>query len=107
MIVSGLPVGAFGGRPGDPGLAGPRGPVYQAGTLSGDPLATAAGLAVLSAVTDEAYAALALRARAFAANISRGHRKGGLTVEVPVVGPLVGLFLAPGDEARFQTPVDS
>ena len=106
VIGGGLPVGAVGGDRDLLASLAPEGPVYQAGTLSGNPLATAAGLAVLSQVTDEDYTALALRARAFAANLRSAIAQGGLTVEVPVVGPLVGLFLAPGEEAQFQTPAD-
>jgi glutamate-1-semialdehyde 2,1-aminomutase len=106
VIGGGLPVGAVGGGRDLLASLAPEGPVYQAGTLSGNPLATAAGLAVLSQVTDEDYTALALRARAFAANLRSAIAQGGLTVEVPVVGPLVGLFLAPGEEAQFQTPAD-
>ncbi|MGY5765487.1 glutamate-1-semialdehyde 2,1-aminomutase [Brachybacterium sp. DNPG3] len=58
VIGGGLPVGAFGGRSDLMGLLAPAGPVYQAGTLSGNPLATAAGLATLAGLDDAAYAAL-------------------------------------------------
>ncbi len=55
VIGGGLPVGAFGGPPRADGRARPGGPVYQAGTLSGNPLATAAGLAVLGHVEPSDY----------------------------------------------------
>ena len=55
MIGGGLPVGAFGGRADVLEVLAPDGPVYQAGTLSGNPLATAAGLAVLESVGDRDY----------------------------------------------------
>jgi glutamate-1-semialdehyde 2,1-aminomutase len=81
----------------------PAGPVYQAGTLSGNPLATAAGLAVLAHVTPGDYAELTARASSFATQLHSAVASSGLTAVVPVVGPLVGLFLAhpddPGDEA--------
>ena len=58
VIGGGLPVGAFGGRREVMGELAPGGPVYQAGTLSGNPLATAAGLAVLHEVGPDDYVAL-------------------------------------------------
>src|ERR1700712_3218219 len=63
VIGGGLPVGAFGGRADVMGLLAPLGPVYQAGTLSGNPIATAAGLANLQGLTDEVYAHLDATAR--------------------------------------------
>ena len=61
VIGGGLPVGAFGGRRDVMAELAPGGPVYQAGTLSGNPLATAAGLAVLGEVRPADYEALAAR----------------------------------------------
>ncbi|MBV8979828.1 MAG: glutamate-1-semialdehyde 2,1-aminomutase, partial [Acidimicrobiia bacterium] len=62
VIGGGLPLAAFGGRSDVMDLLAPEGPVYQAGTLSGNPLATAAGLAVLDALDEGAYRMLAGRA---------------------------------------------
>src|SRR6056297_3400045 len=62
IIGGGLPVGAFGGRADVMGVLAPLGSVYQAGTLSGNPLATAAGLAVFDLLDDEAYRLLESRA---------------------------------------------
>jgi glutamate-1-semialdehyde 2,1-aminomutase len=107
VIGGGLPVGAFGGRADVLAVLAPGGAVYQAGTLSGNPLATAAGLAVLDEVDDDRYAALSDRVGRFAADLAGGLAgvcrdagavDGGghpLTVAVPVVGPLVGLFFVP------------
>jgi glutamate-1-semialdehyde 2,1-aminomutase len=109
VIGGGLPVGAVGGRRDLLASLAPQGPVYQAGTLSGNPLATAAGLAVLSEVGDEDYAALTARVAGFAAALESAIADGGLAVTVPVVGPLVGLFLAPGSGGStepFVAPVD-
>ncbi len=72
----------------------PGGPVYQAGTLSGNPLATAAGLAVLDLLDDAAYVQLAGRAAELAANLTTVITEAGLPVQVPTVGPLMGLFFA-------------
>jgi glutamate-1-semialdehyde 2,1-aminomutase len=105
VIGGGLPVGAFGGRRELLASLAPQGPVYQAGTLSGNPLATAAGLAVLNEVSDDDYTELAARVASFAGNLARAIAAGGLAVGVPAVGPLVGLFLAPGGEP-VDAPVD-
>jgi glutamate-1-semialdehyde 2,1-aminomutase len=94
VIGGGLPVGAFAGRRDLLAELAPDGPVYQAGTLSGNPLATAAGLAVLNHVTDADYTALRARAATFAADLSAAITDGGLSAVAPVVGPLVGLFLS-------------
>ena len=67
MIGGGLPVGAFGGRADILSSLAPDGPVYQAGTLSGNPLATAAGLAVLGRLDPADYAALSERVARFGA----------------------------------------
>jgi glutamate-1-semialdehyde 2,1-aminomutase len=109
VIGGGLPVGAVGGPRHLLASLAPQGPVYQAGTLSGNPLATAAGLAVLSEVTDEDYSELASRAARFAAQLASAIADGGLAVTVPVIGPLVGLFLAPppdGASDPLVAPVD-
>jgi glutamate-1-semialdehyde 2,1-aminomutase len=103
VIGGGLPVGAFAGRRDLMAELAPGGPVYQAGTLSGNPLATAAGLAVLSHVTEADYGELGRRAGAFAADLASAIAAGGLVVVTPSVGPLVGLFLAHPDQAGSET----
>src|SRR5918999_1007821 len=72
----------------------PLGPVYQAGTLSGNPLATAAGLAVLSRLDADSYALLAATATALADGLRSAITGAGVAVQIPQVGPLVGLFFA-------------
>jgi glutamate-1-semialdehyde 2,1-aminomutase len=106
VIGGGLPVGAFGGRAELMATLAPEGPVYQAGTLSGNPLATAAGLAVLDEVGPDDYAALGRRAAAFAAQLEAAVSSGGLAVTAPVAGPLVGLFVGAGDTGPLQAPAD-
>jgi len=100
VIGGGLPVGAFGGSAEIMGVLAPLGPVYQAGTLSGNPLATAAGLAALAGLTPDAYAELTARVERFAPRLEAAIRDAGLVARVPVVGTLAGLFF--GDEL----PVD-
>jgi len=106
VIGGGLPVGAFGGRREILKVLAPEGPVYQAGTLSGNPLATAAGVAVLGEVDADSYAALSDRVASFGAGLEKvlnealhhaGHPMGDIAIEarVPVVGPLLGLFFVP------------
>ena len=63
MIGGGLPIGAVGGRAEIMETLSPLGPVFHAGTLAGNPLATAAGLAALDELTDDVYIELMARAR--------------------------------------------
>ena len=84
----------------------PGGPVYQAGTLSGNPLATAAGLAVLDHVGPADYEALAARAAVFAKDLESAVVSGGLAATAPTVGPLVGLFVGPASSGPLPTPSD-
>ena len=103
VIGGGLPVGAFGGSREILAVLAPAGPVYQAGTLSGNPLATAAGAEVLARVTPEDYAYLSERVRAFAAQLSEAVRSAGLFARTPVRGPLLGLYLS---REEFDEPTD-
>jgi len=103
VIGGGLPVGAFGGRRDVLSALAPEGPVYQAGTLSGNPLATAAGATVLELVTPAHYSALAERVARFATELTEAIRGAGLFARAPVRGPLMGLFLA---REEFAAPGD-
>ncbi len=95
VIGGGLPLAAFGGRRDVMDHLAPVGPVYQAGTLSGNPLATAAGLAVLAQLDQGVYPALAARVGRFGAALAAalGPSLGG-EVQVPVAGPLIGVFFS-------------
>ena len=77
VIGGGLPVGAFGGRERILSSLAPLGPVYQAGTLSGNPLATAAGVAVLDHVTPDDLAILAGRVTQLRSRTKRGSTRRG------------------------------
>ncbi|MEY2420088.1 MAG: glutamate-semialdehyde -aminomutase [Acidimicrobiaceae bacterium] len=92
VIGGGLPIGAYGGRRDVMSCVAPLGPVYQAGTLSGNPLATAAGLAVLELLDDAAYAQLETTARALGLGLAKAFTGGGVNSSIPVEGSLVGLF---------------
>lgn len=93
VIGGGLPVGAFGGSRAVLQVLAPQGPVYQAGTLSGNPLATAAGAAVLDYLTPSHYATLATTVAAFASDLEAAIRDAGLYAVAPVQGTLTGLYL--------------
>ncbi len=102
VIGGGLPVGGFGGRRDVLSVLAPQGPVYQAGTLSGNPLATAAGLTVLTLADPAAYASLSSRMATFGASLadvlSDATAGSGFSVQVPVVGPLLGVFFVADGE---------
>jgi glutamate-1-semialdehyde 2,1-aminomutase len=91
VIGAGLNIGAYGGRADVMSSIAPLGPVYQAGTLSGNPLATAAGLAALELLDDGAYA----RLEATAARLAGGLTAAVPDAVVPRVATLVGLFFSP------------
>jgi glutamate-1-semialdehyde 2,1-aminomutase len=98
VIGAGLNVGAYGGRADVMSSIAPLGPVYQAGTLSGNPLATAAGLAALELLDDGAYA----RLEATATRLADGLAAAVPGAVVPRVGPLVGLFFSPEPPADYE-----
>jgi glutamate-1-semialdehyde 2,1-aminomutase len=94
VLGGGLPLAAFGGRAEVMDHLAPAGPVYQAGTLSGNPLATAAGLAVLDRLDEPAYRTLEAKAARLADGLTSAATTAGIEVQVPRVGPLLGLFFA-------------
>lgn len=105
VIGGGLPLAAFGGRRDVMEVLAPVGPVYQAGTLAGNPIATAAGLAVLARLDAGAYEELEDVAVRLAGAIEGAFGSAGLDARVPRFSTLVGLFLGPEpvrnyDEAR-------
>ena len=95
VIGGGLPLAAVGGRRDVMEALAPVGPVYQAGTLSGNPVATAAGLAVLDLLDEAAYTMLAGRAAELTALLTGVFAEAGVAAQVPVFGSLLGLFFAP------------
>jgi glutamate-1-semialdehyde 2,1-aminomutase len=103
VIGGGLPVGAFGGTSELMSSLAPLGPVYQAGTLSGNPLATAAGTTVLNLVTPGDYRGLTERVATFAQGLEAAIATSGLYGRCPAQGPLMGLFLS---REPFEAPSD-
>jgi glutamate-1-semialdehyde 2,1-aminomutase len=104
VIGGGLPLAAFGGRRDLMEQLAPVGTVYQAGTLSGNPLATAAGLAVLAELDDATYKELVIRVGRFAAGVASALGPG---VQVPVTGPLVGVFFTAQPVINYQGATES
>ena len=100
VIGAGLPVGAFGGRADIMAQLAPLGPVYQAGTLSGNPLAMAAGLALLRRLDEAVYAGLAERTEQLVSGIEAAAAKAGVPVATAQVPGMFGLFFS-------ETPVHS
>lgn len=92
VIGGGLPVGAYGGRAELMDLVAPTGPVYQAGTLSGNPLAMTAGLATLRALDDQAYAALSGVSTELQAGLEQALRAEHVPGIVQRAGSMLTLF---------------
>ena len=103
VIGGGLPIGAFGGRRDIMQALAPVGPVYQAGTLSGNPLATAAGLAALSLLDEGAYEQLEATAARLGDGLRAALAAASIPVGVPVGGPLVGLHLSATPALDYDT----
>ena len=93
VIGGGLNIGAYGGRADVMSVVAPLGPVYQAGTLSGNPLATAAGLAALDLLDAAAYETLRRTAEGLADALRAALGDAGTTAHVRVASTLVGLYL--------------
>ncbi|MBI2168058.1 MAG: glutamate-1-semialdehyde 2,1-aminomutase [Actinobacteria bacterium] len=94
VLGGGLPLAAVGGPAELMDDLAPLGPVYQAGTLSGNPLATAAGLAVLGELELASYGQLEERVGQLARGLAEAIGSAGLPVQVPQVGTLLGLFFS-------------
>ncbi|HUZ23496.1 MAG TPA: glutamate-1-semialdehyde 2,1-aminomutase [Streptosporangiaceae bacterium] len=93
IMGGGLPAAAFGGRADIMDRLAPAGPVYQAGTLSGNPLATAAGLATLRACTPEVYEAVDRAAAAVAKLTGDALTAAGVPFRLQEAGSLFSFFL--------------
>lgn len=107
IIGGGLPIGAVGGRAEVMNTLTPLGTVFHAGTLAGNPLATAAGLIALAHLDDQAYATLVPRVRRLADGLTSACAAAGLPAAFPVVGTLAGMFFgdrpAPTNFAEAST----
>jgi glutamate-1-semialdehyde 2,1-aminomutase len=109
IIGGGLPVGAYGGRAEIMEMVAPLGPVYQAGTLSGNPLAMAAGLATLRELKahPEIYRQLEQRTAALAQGVVDGAGKKGIPLCAQRVGSMLTWFFQPGPVADWEAAAKS
>ncbi|MFB7380672.1 glutamate-1-semialdehyde 2,1-aminomutase [Kitasatospora purpeofusca] len=107
VMGGGFPAAAFGGRADVMAHLAPAGPVYQAGTLSGNPIATAAGLAQLRGCTDEVYTAVDRVAAEVSGLVSAALAKEGVTHRLQTAGNMFSVFFTGDavtnyDEAKTQ-----
>jgi glutamate-1-semialdehyde 2,1-aminomutase len=111
VIGGGLPAAAYGGPRRFMEMVSPSGAVYQAGTLSGNPLAMAGGLATLEIMKEPgAYATLEARSARLAQGLANAAKKAEVPLAVNRVGSMIGLFFvkAPGREVRnFAEAIDT
>jgi glutamate-1-semialdehyde 2,1-aminomutase len=108
IIGGGLPVGAFGGRSEVMDHLAPDGPVYQAGTLSGNPLAMAAGIAALRILEEEdPYPRLAELGEKLADGIREAASSAGIALQVPQVGSMLCLFFSEDPVMNYEQAVET
>jgi glutamate-1-semialdehyde 2,1-aminomutase len=105
IVGGGLPVGVFGGKSRFMDQLAPLGPVYQAGTLSGNPLAMAAGLATVSYLQDQAgevYPRLEATAKALADGVAQAANQAGVTLTTNRAGSMWTWFFNPGPVNDYE-----
>jgi glutamate-1-semialdehyde 2,1-aminomutase len=104
ILGGGLPAAAYGGRADIMATVAPEGPVYQAGTLSGNPLAMAAGKTAIDLLTEPGvYERLEKTSATLAAGLARAADEAGATVTVNRVGSMVTVFFGPGPVTDYAT----
>ncbi|MBI4486200.1 MAG: glutamate-1-semialdehyde 2,1-aminomutase [Acidobacteria bacterium] len=103
IIGGGLPVGAYGGRADLMELVSPAGPVYQAGTLSGNPLAMAAGIWALDRLSPRLYAGLAAMTTRLASGLADAARRAGVAVQVNATGSILTPFFTDRPVRDYQS----
>jgi glutamate-1-semialdehyde 2,1-aminomutase len=103
VVGGGLPAAAYGGRRELMAQIAPQGPIYQAGTLSGNPLAMAAGLATLRRLqVPGTYEKLAQRSHALADGFAAAAADAGVELTTTAVGGMFGFFFHPGPVRNFE-----
>jgi len=108
IMGGGLPAAAYGGRVDIMATVAPDGPVYQAGTLSGNPLAMAAGAKVLELLAQPGvYATLEARSARLEEGLKRAARDAGTTVTVNRVGSMITVFFCAGPVTDYTTAKQS
>jgi glutamate-1-semialdehyde 2,1-aminomutase len=108
IIGGGLPVGAYGGRREIMKWVAPEGPVYQAGTLSGNPLAVAAGIATLRSLKRAGtYTRLERMTAELVSGMQRVAENAAIPVRINSIGSMYTVFFSPSPVTDFQTARDS
>jgi len=103
IIGGGMPVGAYGGRKEIMNKIAPEGPVYQAGTLSGNPLAMTAGLATLKTLEQSNfYENLASKTDHLVSGIEKAAKGAGIPVQADYVGSMMGFFFTDSPVSNFD-----
>jgi len=103
VIGGGLPVGAYGGRADIMAMVAPAGPMYQAGTLSGNPLAMTAGIKTLQLLKQPGtYERLEAITRRLSAGVLQAARSAGVPACGGSVSAMFGFFLCPGPVRNFE-----
>jgi glutamate-1-semialdehyde 2,1-aminomutase len=103
VIGGGLPVGAYGGKREIMQQIAPSGPIYQAGTLSGNPLAMAAGYATLSQLTKDSYDYFKKLGDMLASGISEAAEHYGINHTINRAGSMIGFFFTNQDVINYET----
>lgn len=103
VIGGGLPVGAYGGKREIMERVAPSGPIYQAGTLSGNPLAMVAGYTTLKLLTPAVYDQLEERASRLAAGFEKNAKELGVPVTLNRIGSMVCPFFTEGPVVNYDT----
>ncbi|HXF70538.1 MAG TPA: glutamate-1-semialdehyde 2,1-aminomutase [Thermoflexus sp.] len=103
IIGGGLPIGAYGGRRELMDLAAPLGPVYQAGTLSGNPLSMIAGRATLEQLTPALYQQLEERSAHLAEGLRDAAERAGVPVRIHRVGSMLSVFFTEREVVDYAT----
>lgn len=107
VIGGGLPVGAYGGKREIMEQIAPSGPIYQAGTLSGNPLAMTAGFSTLSLLTPEVYDRLEFLSARLEAGFTANAKERGIPCTINRVGSMVCPFFTDGEVINFDTAKSS
>jgi len=107
VIGGGLPVGAYGGKREIMEQIAPSGPIYQAGTLSGNPLAMAAGYATLSQLKPETYAEFKRKAELLQKGLSQAAQNYDIPHTINAVGSMIGLFFTNEDVVDYESAKSS
>lgn len=108
VIGGGLPVGAYGGRQELMDMIAPEGPVYQAGTMSGNPVVMAAGCAVLDALLEPGvWDGIAASTERLAYGLKQTAEQSGVEVQVPCVGTMLSLYFSASPVTDWQSAARS